>query len=125
VCTPYASYASRDSATPAITAQDIAFLAVATVAALIAFAIRDLDRLRRVLLGATGVMLVGLPAMRLATGGPGWSAAWNTGIDTVPIVDIALLAFGFICLWAARGRQARTGEVSEAPAAVSTEPHSA
>ncbi len=40
--------------------------------------------------------------MRMATGGPGWSEAWSAGIDAVPIVDIALLAFGFICLWAAR-----------------------
>jgi hypothetical protein len=107
----------RNSETPAITVQDIAFLVVAAVAAVIAYAIQDLDRLRRVLLGCTGVMLIGLPVIRMATGGPGWSAAWSAGIDDVPVVDIALLAFGFICLWAARARQGRATVPVGAPAA--------
>jgi uncharacterized iron-regulated membrane protein len=107
VCAPYAFFALKNSETPAITVQDIAFLIVSAIAAVVAYGVRDLERLRRVLLGCTGVMLLGLPVIRMATGGPGWSAAWDAGIGAVPIVDIALLAFGFICLWAARGRQAQ------------------
>ena len=130
VCAPYAFFVLRGSETPAITVQDIAFLIVAALAAVIAYAIKDLDRLRRVLLGITGVMLIGLPVIRMATGGPGWSAAWNAGIDAVPMVDIALLAFGFICLWAARVRPVRTtasaASISaHAPAGITTEAHSA
>lgn len=125
VCAPYAFFALRSGDVPAITVQDIAFVVVAAVAALIAYAIQDLDRLRRVLLGFTGVMLLGLPVMRMATGGPGWSEAWGAGIDAVPIVDIALLAFGFICLWAARARQARSTASVGTPAAIRTEARSA
>src|SRR2546428_7377455 len=83
-CAPYAFFALRNSETPAITVQDIAFLIVAALAAIGAYVIQDLDRLRRVLLGCTGVALVGLPVMRMATGGPGWFAAWNASIDAVP-----------------------------------------
>jgi uncharacterized iron-regulated membrane protein len=131
VCAPYAFFALRSSEVPAITAQDIAFLVVSAAAAVVAYAIQDLDRLRRVLLGCTGVMLLGLPVMRMATGGPGWSDAWSAGISAVPVVDSALLIFGFICLWAARARQARadaaaeTSASSSAPARISTEAHSA
>ncbi|MEJ0038971.1 MAG: hypothetical protein WDO68_23400 [Gammaproteobacteria bacterium] len=123
-CAPYAFFALRSSETSAITLQDIAFLAVAAGAAIIAYVIQDLDRLRRVLLACTGAALIGLPVMRMATGGPGWSAAWDAGIDAVPIVDIALLAFGFICLWAARARPASASVSAKAPSAISAEVHS-
>jgi hypothetical protein len=84
--------------------QDIAFLAVAVVAAVVAWGVRDLERVRRWLLGATGVALIGLPLIRVACGGLGWVAAWRTGISAVLAVDIALLVSGVACLWASRAR---------------------
>jgi uncharacterized iron-regulated membrane protein len=125
VCAPYAFFVLRNSDVPAITVQDIAFLVVAAVAGVMSYVVRDLDRLRRILLGCTGVMLIGLPVIRMATGGPDWFEAWNTGIGAVPTVDIALFAFGFICLWAARARQVRAVVSAQASAAISTEAHSA
>lgn len=124
VCAPYAYFALKNGDTPAITVQDIAFLVVAAIAAVMSYAIRDLDRLRRVLLGCTGIMLIGLPVMRMASGGPDWSEAWSAGIDAVPVVDIALLAFGFICLWATRARHARAAVSERTPTAINPEAHS-
>jgi uncharacterized iron-regulated membrane protein len=125
VCAPYAFFALKNSEMSAIIIQDIAFLIVAALAAIVACVIQDLDRLRRVLLGCTGVALIGLPVMRMVTGGPGWSAAWSADIDAAPVVDIALLAFGFICLWAARAKQARVLTSAEPPAGISAEARSA
>jgi uncharacterized iron-regulated membrane protein len=104
VAAPYAFFVLRDSSMSAIAIQDIAFLAVAGICAVVALRIDDLDRLRRVLLRATGVGLFGLPVIRLATGGMGWAEATQLGISAVPGIDIALVVFGAMCFWAARSR---------------------
>jgi hypothetical protein len=39
----------------------------------------SIERLPPLLFGATGVLLVVLPLLRAAAGGPGWSAALATG----------------------------------------------
>lgn len=107
-CAPYAYFALRESSVTSAMAQDVAFLVVAAICAVVAFAIHDLDRLRRTLLAFTGVALLGLPFMRLAFGGLGWGDAWSIGISAVPAVDLALAITGGLCLWAASARKAST-----------------
>lgn len=103
---PYAYFALRSSELLAGTLQDIAFLAVSAVAAGVAWGVRDLESVRRWLLGATGVALIGLPLVRMAFGGVGWGSAWRTGISAVLAVDTALIISGVACLWAiARARR--------------------
>lgn len=106
VAAPYAFFAFRNSGVSPADTQGIAFLAVTVIAAVAALAIRDLERLRRWLLGATGVGLIGLPLMRLVTGGMGWGDAFGYGIAAVPSVDIALILSGAASLWFARARKA-------------------
>lgn len=123
VCAPYAYFAFRDSAISAGTTQGVAFLIVAAVSGIVALAIRDLEHLRRWLVGATGVGLAGLPLMRLATGGMGWTDAWTYGIAAVPCVDAALIVSGLASVWfAIRRRRAATEESSLAHSGERTEP---
>jgi uncharacterized iron-regulated membrane protein len=114
VVPPYAFFALRGSSIPASQIQDIAFLVVAAALAVIALAIESLDHLRRILLACTGVGLLGLPVVRMATGGPGWAEAWHEGIGAVAAVDIALVVMGGLCLWAAaRTQRARATTATE------------
>jgi uncharacterized iron-regulated membrane protein len=122
-CAPYAYFALRESSVTSGTAQDVAFLVVAAASAVVAFAISNLDRLRRTFLAMTGAALLGLPVMRLAFGGIGWGDSWQIGISAVPAVDLALLIAGSLCLWAARARKAAdsTSTVSHEAAPIKTE----
>jgi hypothetical protein len=120
VCAPYAFFALRDSETDAGTSQGIAFLAVAAVTALVAFCIGTLDRLRRRLLASTGVAMLGLPLMRMATGGLGWLESYRAGISAVPAVDIAFGVAAVACLWTAFRRQ-QPSEVTEKAGAITSE----
>jgi uncharacterized iron-regulated membrane protein len=108
VCAPYAYFAFRNSGMSAADTQGIAFLIIAGLAAAAAITARDVDQIRRVLLGVTGVALIGLPVVRLATGGLGWGQAMEFGIAAVPCVDIALVIIGVASLWVARGRKVAT-----------------
>lgn len=107
VCAPYAFFILRDSEVSAASSQGIAFLGVAALAAMAAVATRDMDQLRRRLLAATGIALLGLPVVRLATGGLGWTQALEYGIAAVPCVDAALVIIGAVSLWVARARLVR------------------
>lgn len=111
---PYAFFIWRNSAMPVVPLQDIAFLVVAAAAGALALAIKDLDRLRRVLLACTGVALVGLPFIRYLTGGPGWIDSWSAGIGAVASVDVALMVFGCACLWFALARRTSAPSASHA-----------
>jgi len=105
VCAPYAFFALRDSKVEAGTSQGIAFLAVAAVAAVVAVGTGNLDRLRRRLLASTGIAMLGLPLMRMATGGLGWMESYRAGIGAVPAVDIAFVVAALACLWTALRHQ--------------------
>jgi hypothetical protein len=122
VYTPYAFFVFRDSGASAADTQGIAFLSVAALVAAVAATTRDLDRLRRRLLAATGVGLLGLPAARLATGGLGWAEGWQLGIAAVPCVDLALMIIGAASLWIARGRRAPASAASNAHESAKPEP---
>lgn len=92
-----------------------AFLSATMAAAIATLCTRDAERLRRSLLGATGSVLLALPALRIfAGGGPGWFAALGSGLAGVPIFDVALLLGGALCWLAARHR---VGAQAEALAA--------
>jgi uncharacterized iron-regulated membrane protein len=127
VVAPYAYFLFRDSGVSAADTQGIAFLAAAALAAVATLAIRDLDVVRRALLGATGVALICLPAVRLATGGMGWAAAWEFGIAAVHCVDIALIVCGMASVWFARrspvaAREASSSETSKSNGPLEQEP---
>jgi hypothetical protein len=122
---PYAFFALRDSTTPAATLQGITFLAIAAVAALATIAISNLDRLRRAMIASTAVALLGLPLMRMASGGPGWLDAWQAELGAVLAVDLALLVMGTACLWIAYPRRAAAAAQDRALRAIDPKAHSA
>lgn len=101
-CAPYAHFASLESSLSSGNAQGIAFMFVAAIVGVAAFAIKDAQRLRRALLGATGIALLGLPLARMLSGGPGWLVAWEQQYPAVIGGDFTLLAMGLATLWSAR-----------------------
>lgn len=84
----------------------VAFVGSALIATVFALVL-DPDRLRRLLLTATGVLLMALPLVRSAAGGAGWFSAFDSGLTTIPSLDLALLVGGIWCMRAARRRTAR------------------
>ena len=81
------------------------FLLASGGAILLAFVTGDAARLGRLLQQITGVTLLLLPVLRLATGGPGWDAAILAGQWLIPAIDLAMAMGGLAMLW--RVRQAR------------------
>lgn len=90
--------------------QNWTFIAAAVLASAIAWRVRDLDVLRRVLLAGTGIALIFAPPLRWLSGGPGWITAFDAGLAAVIALDIALMLAGVLCLMAAR--RAKTVTVS-------------
>lgn len=88
-------------------AQNWTFITAAILATLIAWQVRDLDVLRRGLLGVTGIALLLAPPLRWISGGPGWGTAFEAGLAAVIALDLALLLAGALCLLAARRRAAK------------------
>jgi uncharacterized iron-regulated membrane protein len=103
-CAPYAHFATLASNMSSGDAQGIAFLSVAVIVAALTLALSDVQQLRRTLLGATGVALLGLPLARMLAGGPAWVVAWEQHYPTVIGGDCTLLAMGIATLWGARAR---------------------
>lgn len=71
-----------------------AFAAVLALAAVLAWGVRQTDRVSVLLSRALAVSLVLLPLVRLATGGPGWGEALSQGLVAVWGLDIAFIAAG-------------------------------
>jgi uncharacterized iron-regulated membrane protein len=79
----------------------MAFL-IAAALALIPTLIARAERIAPLLFCATGVVLLTLPLLRIATGGPGWSAAFAAGQLAIPILDILVSIGAVACLLPAR-----------------------
>jgi uncharacterized iron-regulated membrane protein len=75
-----------------------AFLAAAALALVPVLAMRSVERLPLLLFGATGVLLMALPLLRAAAGGPGWSVALATGQNAVPAMDVLVALGGVACV---------------------------
>jgi uncharacterized iron-regulated membrane protein len=76
----------------------LASVGAALVAAALAVSMKNAKALRGLLLTATGLALAGLPVTRWLSGGPGWLAALDGGLVTIPAVDLALVIGGALCL---------------------------
>lgn len=71
-----------------------AFCTGVALAAIATFALRDTHSIRRLLMGLTGIALIGLPLLRILTGGPGWGTALEARLFTVLVLDAAALLGG-------------------------------
>lgn len=69
-------------------------------------------RVRPALFALTGAVLLALPVLRLAGGGPGWAAAMAAGQSAVLILDVLVVLGGLACL--APMLLARRGDVPSA-----------
>ncbi|HEY0974160.1 MAG TPA: PepSY-associated TM helix domain-containing protein [Solimonas sp.] len=78
------------------------FMATAAVAAALSWRLASLETIKRLLLGATGIGLIGLPLLRLLCEGIGWASAFTHGLHTVLAMDLALALGGALCLWSLR-----------------------
>jgi PepSY-associated TM region len=74
-----------------------AFL-IAAGLALIPTLIARAERIVPLLSCATGVVLLALPILRIATGGPSWSTAFAAGQMAIPVLDILVSIAGVACL---------------------------
>ena len=85
-----------------------AFLIAAALALVPALRMRSIERVPPLLFGATGILLMALPLLRAAAGGPGWGAALATGQSAVPIMDFLVVLGGVACVVSAAMRIARS-----------------
>jgi hypothetical protein len=76
----------------------VAFLIAAAFALVPALRMRRIERVPPLLFGATGVLLLTLPLLRAAAGGPGWGAALASGQSAVPIMDFLIALGGVACV---------------------------
>jgi uncharacterized iron-regulated membrane protein len=75
-----------------------AFLIAAALALVPALWVRPVERVPPLLFATTGALLLALPVLRLAVGGPGWNAGLATGQVTLPAMDILVLLGGAACI---------------------------
>jgi uncharacterized iron-regulated membrane protein len=76
----------------------VAFLTAAALALVPALRMRSVERVAPLLFGATGVLLIALPMLRAAAGGPGWGAALAADQNAVPALDVLAVLGGIACL---------------------------
>lgn len=97
-----------------------AFASATIVAAAAVIALRQLGTVRRFLLGLTGAALLGLPLLRLVTGGLDWVTAAQGNAQAVIALDVAFVLAGAACAWIAlrprRAPAARPTAPEPAPA---------
>ncbi|RZI38180.1 hypothetical protein EGT07_35515 [Herbaspirillum sp. HC18] len=54
---------------------------------------RSVERVPPLLFGATGILMMVIPLLRTAVGGPSWNAALAAGQSAIPVMD-GLVALG-------------------------------
>lgn len=90
------------------------FLAASAVVIVAGIALPRHATLSHSLQVAIGVLLVALPLIRLASGGPGWSASIASGQIAIMAVDLAMLAGGAWTLWYKLAESRRLGPTGNA-----------
>lgn len=75
----------------------VGFLIAAPLALLPALLL-SAERIAPLLFGATGVVLLALPVIRITSGGPGWMAAFNAAQHVIPALDALVVIGGTICI---------------------------
>lgn len=83
------------------------FLIAAAIALLPALLL-PAERVAPLLFGATGVVLLALPVIRMASGGPDWMAAINASQHVIPALDALIVIGGTICIVCAMTALRRT-----------------
>ena len=78
-----------------------AFLIAAALALVPAVWMRSIERVPPLLFGATGILLMALPLLRAAAGGPGWRTALASGQSAVPVMDFLVTLGGIACVLSA------------------------
>ena len=73
------------------------------------------ERIAPLLFCATGVVLLTLPVLRIATGGPSWSAALAAGQAAIPALDILVSIGAVACLLPARAFFRKEGAAEAQP----------
>lgn len=94
----------------------VAFLIAAALALVPALRMRRIERVPPLLFGATGILLMALPLLRAAAGGPGWGAALASSQSAVPTMDFLVVLGGVACVVSAamtfRNREQATFDAS-------------
>lgn len=96
-----------------------AFVAASAVAITAGILLKTHDFLNRTLQLAIALLLITLPLIRLATGGPGWLASLAAGQVAIMAIDLAMLLGGSWVLWTIMGSRMRdiaTGHSALQPA---------
>jgi uncharacterized iron-regulated membrane protein len=75
-----------------------AFLIAAIIAVIPAVLTQHVERVPPLMFGATGVLLLSLPLLRLAVAGPSWREALTTGHSAIPILDVLVVLGGLACI---------------------------
>lgn len=90
------------------------FLAVSAAAILAGFLLPTHAMLARALQSGIGVLLLALPPIRLATGGPGWAAALAAGQPAIVAMDLVMLLGGAWTVWRLMALRRRPGDADGA-----------
>ncbi len=76
----------------------VAFLIAAALALIPAIVMRSVERVPPLLFGATGILMVVIPVLRTAVGGPDWNAALAAGQSAIPVMDGLVVLGGLVCV---------------------------
>jgi len=84
-----------------------AFVGASLAAMLAGVLLRSNALLDRALQAAAAILMIGLPLLRLVTGGPGWPEAIAAAQPVIAALDLALLVAGGWMLWRLFGHRLR------------------
>jgi uncharacterized iron-regulated membrane protein len=105
IAVSYVYFPLRDSERDVSGAMMNLFLGVAAISGVLAIVLTP-ALLRRVLIAASGLLLLGLPLLRWFCDGPSWTQALASGHSVVLSIDVAALLAGALCLVALRRKPA-------------------
>jgi uncharacterized iron-regulated membrane protein len=115
VAVAYGYFPVRDGGEHVHTLMMSVFAGVLLASGLLTALLRDPHRTRRGLIGATALLLVGLPILRLLCGGMSWPQALSAGWAVIPALDTAFALAGVVCLtMVARRRMVNDARLSAA-----------